>query len=243
MGEDNIIGLPYDSTFFAFFTDAATADEFHCRLDNEKIASYVSKKQYINMMDNYFVEIGTFVGNWPLRISWNKKDFQDFNIAQYLGTDMQFVFTNFHPFNGYPDFPCCYKSVGLTVLSDTTEIIIDKNNSCQYITNYSKDSISLLYVGSMYKYTSVKDFSAKTYRCWYNESLHAVSIQNTNGSMPSKVEIFNLWGLKVLDKQISSNNETQLNINISYLPNGLYFTRVYQFKNNYLNSTFKIIKR
>lgn len=242
LGEHNIIRQPYDSTFFPFFTDAATANEY-CRLDNEKTPSYVLKKQYINMMNNSFAEIGTIAKNWPIKISWNKTDFQDFNIAQYLGIGMQLVITNFHPFNGYPDFPCCYRSFGLNVLSDTSEISIAKNSSCEYITNYSRDSISLIYIGYMYKYTSVKDFQINKFQCWYNEKLESVSIQNMNGVLPFKLEIYNTLGIKVMDKQVFGNNKTLINLNINYLPYGLYIVRLYELKNASLTFTFKIIKR
>lgn len=242
LGELNILGQPYDSTFSAFFTNAATAD-LYCGLDVKKTPSYVSKTQYINMMNNSFVEIGTIVKNWPIKISWNEKDFQDFNIAQYLGTDMEMVITNFHSFNGYPDIPCCYKSLGLKVLSNDSEIIVDKNHSCEYITNSGKDSISLFYVGYMYKYTSVKDFQINKFQCWYNEKLEAVNIQNINGEAPLKLEVFNVLGMKIMEQQIFAANGGLVNVNISHLRNGLFIFRLNGLKDDSLTSTFKIIKR
>jgi hypothetical protein len=43
LGEANIIGQPYDSTFFVFFTDAATYDELDFRLQEEKTFIYIKK--------------------------------------------------------------------------------------------------------------------------------------------------------------------------------------------------------
>jgi len=247
LGEFNIIGLPYDSTFFAFFTDAGSKEEWDCRLENEKIPTYITKRQYVNLRNNPFIEIGLNVRNWPVIISWDQGIIADFDIDHYLGSkDLGLLLTSWRPFNGYPDVFCCGEwptPTGLTWLSNTTSIQIGKNNVCPYKANFSKDSTSLIYVGQMYKYTSIKDFPENTYRCWYNESLHVVSIQNINGPMTLKFEVFNIWGLKVMDEQISSNYENQINLNISHLPNGLYIARLSPLKNNSLNYTFKIIKR
>lgn len=245
--ELNILGQPYDSSFFAFFTDAATNERGDCRLEKEKTPTYISKNQYINLWNDQFIEIGLNAGNWPVKISWDQKSFQNFNIDQYIGNkDYGLFLTSRHPLDSYPDVFCCGEwpaPKAITWLSESSDIEIDKGSCCLYKLNSNADSVNLIYVGRMYKYTSVKDFSVKTYHCWYNESLQAVSVQNTNGSMPSKVEIFNVCGLKVMGEQIFPNNGTQININISHLPYGLYLARISPLKNNSLNSTFKIIKR
>lgn len=246
-GELNILGQPYDSTFCAFFTDAVSKEEWDCRLHNGKTPTYITKKQYVNLWNNPFIEIGLNARSWPVKISWNQGAIAGFDIDHYLGSkDLGLVLTSFRPFNGYPDVFCCGvwpTPSGLTWLSETTDIQIKKSNCCPYKANFSKDSISLIYVGQLYKYTSVKDFPSGRYHCWYNEFLDAVSIQNMNGEIPFKIEIFNTLGIKVMDKRVFGTNEAQLNLNISYLPHGLYLVRLYEFKNASLTSAFKIIKR
>lgn len=246
-GELNILGQPYDSTFFAFFTDAATAEEWDCYLEKEKTPTYITKKQYVNLWNNPFIEIGLNANNWPVKISWDQKSIKDFDIDQYVGGGgYGLLLTSWRPLDGYPDLHCCGSwptPIGITWLSDTTDIQIGKNNACLYKANFSNDSFSLIYVSRMYKYTSIKDFQINKFQCWYNEKLESVSIQNINGAMPFKLEIYNTLGIKVMDKQVSGNNGTLINFNISYLPYGLYIVRLYELKNVSLTSTFKIIKR
>lgn len=247
LGEVNLLRQPYDTGLFAFFSDAATNEEYDCRLETEKNPTYLTKKQYINLLNDRLIEIGLIAKKWPVKISWDQNAITHFNIDKYLGVSNYGLFlTSWHPLNGYPDSFCCGAwptPDGLTWLSESSFIQIAKENTCLYKANSLKDSISLIYISQMYKYTSVDNIPINSISCWYNGSLDAVCIQNTKGAILSKIEIFNVCGLKVMDKQILSTNETKLNINISSLPNGLYLTRLSQFKNNYLNSTFKIIKR
>lgn len=247
LGELNLLGQAYDSTFSVFFTDAVTKEEWDCRLENEKTSTYLTKRQYINLWNDRFIEIGLKAKNWPVKISWDQKSIKDFDIDQYLeNKDYGLFLTSWRPLNGYPDVFCCGEwptPNGLTWLSEATEIQIGKSNACQYKANFSNDSISLIYVSQMYKYTSVKDFPQNSLKSWYNEFLDAVSIQSNKGEAVLKLEIFNIWGMKVMEKEILATNGELMNITISHLIKGLYFIRLSELNDNSLASTFKIIKR
>ena len=170
-----------------------------------------------------------------------------FNIDQYIGNkDYGLFLTSRHPLDSYPDVFCCGEwpaPKAITWLSESSDIEIDKGSCCLYKLNSNADSVNLIYVGRMYKYTSVKDFQTEKYRCWYNEFLDAISIQNINGLLPVKIEVYNTLGQKVIDEHLITGQETRNNINISHLPHGLYIARLSSLKNNSLNYTFKIIKR
>jgi hypothetical protein len=60
--------------------------------------------------------------------------------------------------------------------------------------------------------------------------------------VPLKLEIFNLLGLKILDKQIIVPYENPINVNITHLDQNLYFLRLYETKMNSFSITLKILK-
>lgn len=246
-GETNIIGNPYDSILFAFFSDAATNEEYDCRLETEKNPTYITKKQYINLLNEGFIEIGLIAKNWPIKISWDQNAIADFDINKYLGlSDHGLFLTSFRPLNGYPDSFCCGEwptSTGLTWLSGSSQVQIAKENVCLYQANSMKDSISLIYIGQMYKYTSVNDFSTNSIYCWYDKYLDVICIRNLEVNLPLKIEVFNIQGIKIMEEQVQSDNSNPININTNYLPCGLYITRISTLKDKFLKSTLKIIKR
>jgi hypothetical protein len=246
-GEVNLLGQPYDSDLFAFFSDAATKEEYDCRLENEKNPTYLTKKQYINLWNDQFIEIGLITTNWPVKISWDQNASAEFDIENYIGLSKYGLFvTSWRPLNGYPDSFCCGEwpdSNGLTWLSESTQIQITESNACLYKANSLNDSISLVYIGRFYKETAITDFQLNMLQCWYDELLETISIQNNNGTTSLKIEVFNIWGVKVMQEEVHPYNETQININIQHLPCGLYIARISSIKDNSLNSKLKIIKR
>ncbi|HKJ44011.1 MAG TPA: T9SS type A sorting domain-containing protein [Sunxiuqinia sp.] len=241
LGEANLLGQPYDSTFFAFFTDAANSDDLDCRLEKEKIPSYISKKQYSS---DYYIEIGVINHHWPIKISW-KKNLIDSYEQNYSESSMHVILTSWNPPGGWFDSFCCGSwPGGFTSMSDTSGIQVGMNNFCRYKTNFSTDSVSLLYVGFIY-YTEAIQTKAneKTIKCWYSKELQSLCIQPINENAVYKIDLLNFWGTKMLTKQISSSGNGPINIQMNHLPNGLYFARIHQLKPNSSTFSCKILKR
>jgi len=240
LGEVNLLGQPYDSTFFVFFTDAANSDEFDRCFEKEKKASYLLEKQYVNL--NSLIEIGIIVQHWPFKVSWNEEAIRNFEKQQYGDNDnIHLVMTSFHPINGYPDALCCGGE--LKLLRDSSEFIFgDQLYFCKYKSNISNDSIYLLSVVGMDITVNVINLQTPKPLCRYNKDLQSVTIQSVSNNATFEVEIYNLWGTKMVTKQMSISGSHQFNIRMNQLPDGLYLIRVFQLKPNASIFTYKILK-
>ena len=77
LGEVNLINEPLDSTFSVFFTDAAESiKDWYFEFDRSP--NYISKKQYISDRYPNWFELGILVKYWPVKISWNNSEMQNF---------------------------------------------------------------------------------------------------------------------------------------------------------------------
>ena len=250
IGEVNIIGQPYDSAFFVFFTNAISHINRCFSSGDTLFASFITKKQSINLFHNpdqeNAAEIGMIVKHWPLRISWDQQNFKNFNIEQYTGhTNFLLQMTSKYPFNSN-DVNCCggIWPDNYVSMSDTSEIIYNVNyDFCQYTTSFSNYNICGLFIGPVSLEMSMPDLPLDQFKCWYNQNQKSVIIHTSTDPNPLQVEMFNILGLKVLDKKLVNINNNQVKINISDFPNGFYIIVVNEFKHNFSPFTFKIIKR
>ena len=247
LDEVNIISQPYDSAFFTFFTDAVTKDSWSiaCNLEFEKHPSYLSKQQYINIRNSYFIEIGIIAQNWPLKISWEKDAIASFNINNYSGyLNVQLIFTARYPPGGWFDAICCgFGLPEFIVLSDTANYQINQDQLCTYSADFNSVQINLFYIGVIDGTTSISNYNTTKINCWYDEKEELIRFQNINPGLELKFELYDLYGSKIINRQFITYNQNNTNIDINHLKKGIYLIRLSDNKNKTFITTFKVVKR
>jgi hypothetical protein len=200
----------------------------------------------VNIRNIFFIELGLIVQNWPLKINWEQNEINSFDINNYSGYDNhQIIVTGFHPPGGWFDGVCCGSGWPdmYFVLSDTSGYSIDHSRLCKYKVDFSSEEIRLLYLGFIDKTTSIEAIKENMPKIWYNKEKESISVRNTGIDKNLKVEVFNIYGSKVLFRLINNNNINHFDINISHLKNGTYIIRLYENEVNSYKISRKIVKR
>jgi len=242
LGEVNILGQPYDSTLFVFFTDAVSKEDYGCDLQTVKNPSYFSKTQFIDPDNNFFIEAGMIADKMPVKISWDSTNVKLFE-QNYPIPDMHIIMTGWHPPGGWFDAICCsgnWPDVYIP-LSGNSHIELGEKDFCLYTLSNVKDSVNLFYIGLSWFSGNKTVSEQKTINVHYDQYTRTVKIFNASNHYALKVEIFNIWGELFFKENIITQDMPSTTFNINPLPNGIYILRVNGSNNNYPNNNLKII--
>ena len=233
LSELNIIEFPLDTIFNVFFSDAVSIDD-GCSLQLTKIPTYISKSQYINPYEDFYMELGLHAKNMPVSVSWDSTKTPVFE-QSHLYSDVFVIMTSWNPPGGWFDGICCSGNWpnGYTFLSEKSNLILDENNFCRYTTNNFNDSINLFYIG-LFQYTSSEYLvKQKEVNCIYNEADKVLNFFNLPDSRPLKIQIYNTWGKLVLEDELVSTINENNSLRINSLFTGIYLVKL-SSENKYL---------
>lgn len=240
MGEVNIIGEPYDSSLFAFFTNATSYEKDYC-LEFVKDPTFVSKHQIIN--NSYYpIEIGIIARNWPITISWNESEIKGWDINNFFNFEKpQLIMTCANPPGGWFDALCCGGKWPnfYTPMADTGQFSIDKEIACHYKAIYTNDSISLLFIGIESTTVKIENFDQGNIHFLYDHECKTLSIQNYGIAKKTDLILSDLSGKTIFNKRIELSPGFKT-ISMNAIPSGLYIITICDHENNKILKSQKI---
>lgn len=246
LGEVNIIGEPYDSSLFVFFTNATSYDENmdDCRLAQTKDPTFVSKYQIIN--DSYDpIEIGMISKNWPITISWNESDINGWDINDFFNYEkLMLIMTCCNPPGGWFDALCCGGGWPdyYTIMANSGQLSLEQNTPCHYNANYTNDSISLLFIGVVDYLTGIENHDAEKVYFSYNYEWQTLYLHNDGIAKEIDLTIVDASGRTILKESFDLSPGVK-RISIDNQPPGLYVITATNHKNNQILNTQKINTR
>jgi hypothetical protein len=221
LGEVNLLNQPIDTIFEVFFTDAAFDA---CYFDFDQIPTFVSKKQFVSLSKLYdWYELGMIARNWPVTISWNQKEMENY-VAQKGWSDCNlFLYSWNPPESVMGDVHCCGNWPNdYTLLNDTSRVVVDKSNFCHYAAPLiSKDSINLFFI-QYASFTGTDEITTGDITCRYGSKEKEIIIDNNSDAKLSTIEVFDIQGRKRLTKCIESDQCNNLEIEANTLSKGTY---------------------
>jgi hypothetical protein len=222
LGEVNLMGEPYDSTLFAFFTDALS-DETTPSIEMTYPSNYIMKTQFVK--DIYYPhEIGVIAKNWPVKISWQSADFKG-QTEQYWQSEWakyySFIITSWHPPGGWFDAKGCGQwptNLQYTNMEEVEEVEVMPEHFCRYINEISPDTIHVLHLASE-RTTNIKTIKKQLALIEFSLADQVITI---TGNSSYQVSIIDSWGRNVLNKNPSGFLENTINISTNELRKGIY---------------------
>jgi len=240
LGEVNLLNQPTDTVFEVFFTDAA----FHtCYFDFDQIPTFISKKQFVSLSKLYdWYELGMIARNWPVTISWDQKEMENY-VAQKGCTYCNLFLYSWNPPNSLiGDVHCCGNWPNdYTLLNNTSHVIVDKSNFCNYAAPLiSKDSVNLFFI-KYASFTGTDEITTGNITCRYAPEEKAIIIDNNSDAKLSVIEVFDVHGRKLLTKCIENNQYNNIEIEANTLSKGAYIVVISFAGKNLLQKNQKII--
>jgi hypothetical protein len=232
LGEHNIQGEPFDSTFFVFFTDAGAQTQLADPVSFPVAKStFMMKKQWVDKTYKP-LEIGIVAHNWPVKISWPNQEIQGYSDT-YEPTewskDYSFIMTSFYPAGCWFDcFTCGWwpTSSAFTNMETTSEVETQPSYFCRYLHEALPDTVRLLYVASE-RISGVQDFENSTFSIRYLRSTSELNISSSSCFVPQvDVLVSDVWGRTVTLGGINPISDSELNIPFAQAMRGVYFARV-----------------
>lgn len=222
LGEVNIMGEPYDSTLFVFFTDALS-DEPTPSLEMTYPCNFVLKTQFIK--DIYYPhEIGIIAKNWPVKISWQSSDFKG-QTEQYWQSEWEkyysFIMTSWHPPGGWFDAKGCGQwptNLQYTNMEEVGEVEVMPEHFCRYINDISPDTIHVLHLASE-RTTGVKNLQNNHIAIKFSADDQVITINNTT---PFQLSIIDLYGRIVFTKDYSDPLDQSIALTTQEFRKGIY---------------------
>ncbi len=246
LGEVNFISETYDSSLFAFFTNATSYDEniIDCYLEQTKKPTFVSKHQITN--NNYDpIEIGIISKNWPITISWNESDIKNWGINNFFNSEkLQLIMTSWNPPGGWFDALCCGGAWpdDYTVMANTGKVSIDQNIPCYYKANYTNDSISLLFIGIESTTVGVDDFCQGDILFSYNYVNRTLNVHNNGIAKRTDLIISDVSGKIILKESINLSSGVET-FSMENIASGLYVISISDKENHKILNLQKIYMR
>lgn len=220
LGEVNIMGEPYDSTLFVFFTDAGEDSGFRATLPIKTTTSTFLMKTQLISQTYYPLEIGIVAKNWPLCISWPINELKGFS------DQSKFVMTSFYPAGCWFDCISCGNWPNpFTVMEEISTIEVYTDYFCKYLNEISPDTINLLYVSSEYG-TYVEKLKAKNINIKHNALENRMEIELIKTPLPFHVRIIDMFGRNVFMKEFIETSEQSIKIPLENLRKGIYLVVV-----------------
>jgi hypothetical protein len=216
LGEANIMGEPYDSTLFVFFTDAGEDSGFRTTLPIKTTTSTFMMKTQLMSQVYHPLEIGIIAKNWPLSISWPTNE-----LKGYTNQSM-FVMTGFYPSGCWFDCLSCGNWPDpFTIMEEISEIEVFPDYFCKYFNEISPDTINLLYVSSEYG-TLVEELKHNNIDIKYSVLEKTVKISRINNHLSFHVNVLDMSGRKVLARDFIGITEQSIIISMDNFRKGIY---------------------
>jgi hypothetical protein len=244
MGEVNILGEPYDSTFFVFFSNATYYDELDgnldCYLKSIRTPTFLSKYQYTNIYMPPF-EIGIIAKYWPITLYWNKSVFKEFDSNEFWGEEgLSLLMTSWNPPGGWFDAKCCGSWPNyFTLMENIEQITVDQKVFCNYKANYTPDSINLLFVGLEDPRSSLHLNHLET-GIEYNKDEKEITISNNFQDKKVKVRIINVLGGTLFEKKIDFGRAQIVKVPVNQLMKGICLVYILDYQNNNILTSKKV---
>jgi hypothetical protein len=229
-GEVNLINKPFDSTFEVFFTDAVSGkmyEDFDCYLGKTQTPTYISKKQFNDFHFTLYrwIELGIITKNWPVKISWNQEEIRDYVADQGNSASNMFMYSWNPPASLVGDVHCCgYWPNSFTILNDTSQVVVTKNNFCHYTMTISKDSVNLFFINYS-SFTGIAEIVKENLSFRYDPKGKAILYLNSGKQKSVIIEVCDLSGRVQITKTISSFCDKELKIDAGSLSKGIYIIR------------------
>jgi hypothetical protein len=241
LGEKNLINESIDSTFAVFFTDATANEplEEHC-LEKTQKPTYVLKKQFnsINSFPAHYLELGLIVKNWPVSISWQPSEIENFLIQQGRQGWNVYMYSWYPPESFVGSIHCCGFWPGdYTFLNDVSQIVLNYDNLCHYSSTISKDSVSLFFM-AFSSFSKVNEPEIETVHSWYNAKEKKIIISNYFRD-PCSIEVIDMLGKVRIKKTIDHISGSNIEIDTGFLSRGMYILKITSSKTNSYKFTKK----
>jgi Secretion system C-terminal sorting domain len=246
LGEANLLNQPIDTIFEVFFTDGASGNLYEsghdCHLTTDQTPCYISKKQFIGYPKLYdWYELGMIAKYWPVTISWNQKDIENYVAQKGCSYCNLFLYSWNPPVSLIGDVFCCGNWPNYyTLLNDTSSVIVDKSNLCHYAAPLiSKDSVNLFFI-KYSSFTKVLQTKIGGLSCWYNSNKNTIVFSAGSEIESCVVEVFDLNGRLLITETTDNDCSKNYEIEASALPKGSYIVVASSSENKSQIKTQKI---
>ena len=210
LGEHNIQGEPFDSTFFVFFTDAGAQTQLADPVSFPVAKStFMMKKQWVDKTYNP-LEIGIVAHNWPVKISWPNQELQGYSDT-YEPTEWSkyysFIMTSFYPAGCWFDcFICGWwpTSSAFTNMETTSEVETQPSYFCRYLHEALPDTVRLLYAASE-QITGLEQQVLSPIHIRSDKNTRSIVLDNLPDSESFTLTMYDLMGQCLLNSTWASN--------------------------------------